>query len=872
MKGLFFCIVSIATATAFADVTAYWTYANNTITDGEWTLKTTGSRDALTVGAPTVKPNPNHGILDLTKPIDGGGAFTAIAANNTFYGSGLVSITMPDTITSIGYKAFWQVTTLKDVRLSENLETIGYQAFYNCTALTNVAPFLPASVTTIGYSAFDTCQNLLSKNLSIAASGGGVTFGLNGSNATQFNNDATITNITLGAGVSLLPNNIFQKCTGVTDVWFMGSKPSISGNPFTGWSDRIYSGGWRNCGQSRFHVPDNDPAWQAWAAANATPWDELADSSAKSFYATRWPDGIVPYGRIATSQSANGLIGTYHWLCFYTPEGAQEGTKDLVVAGSPGEYGAASVSPAYGTYTDIASFPGLPMALTAPQYAESGSIRYQCTGYVLETFDNMAWTGATTNALADPAAPSVTYNPSDAGLQRITWLWEVAGYRLSVADPPEVSGGSVTVSGAGNGGFFTPGSTATVTATAGSAAFVRWYGDVPSGHETDTTLQIVMDGPKSLEAEFATDWVYSANRLTDGYWTLNASGSRDALTVGAPTVTPSIGNLDLAKPIVDGGTIVAIADTAFQRINTLKSVVLPETLRSIGNQAFYQCEGLETVTPFLPAATVTFGYNCFNTCSRLGGSLSIASGGGATSFILNYQGAGSHFSSTAITNVTFGAGVSAIPNSCFMRCYSLKSVGLSDALASIGPQAFYQCTALERVTPFLPSGTRSLGYNCFNGCTALGGELAIAARRGGAGVVFGLSQSSGGQFGQTVLTGISLGAGVTNVPPNCFNQCRSVRNLRFAGAVPALASTAFGSWNQNQCVVSVPRTDATWDNWIETNVTPWESLAADVQALYTAAWPDGKTPAGRTRSTANPAIQWVLRYLPGNAPTTILVQ
>ncbi len=813
MKGLFFCIVSIAAATAFAEATAYWTYANNTLTDGEWTLKVTGSRDALSVGSPTVKPS--HGILDLTKPIDGGGAITAIAANNTFYGSGLVSITMPDTVTEIGYRAFWQVTSLKDARLSENLETIGYQAFYNCTALTNVAPFLPASVTTLGYGAFDTCQNLLSKNLSIAASGGAVTFGLNGSNATQFNNDATITNITLGAGVSLLPNNIFQKCTGVTDVWFMGSKPSISGNPFTGWSDRIYSGGWWNCGQCRFHVPDNDPAWQAWATANVTPWDELADSSAKSFYATRWPDGLVPYGRIATSQSANGLIGTYHWLCFYTPEETQVGTKDLVVAGSPGEYGAPAVSPAYGTYTDIASSPGLPMTLTAPQYAESGSLRYQCTGYVLETFDNMAWTGATTNALADPTAPSVTYNPSDAGLRRITWLWEVVGYRLSVADPPELSGGAVTVSGTGNGGFFTPGSTAVVTATAGTAAFLRWHGDVPAGHETDTTLQLVMDGPKNLVAEFATDWVYSPGTVTDGYWTLNVSGSRDALTVGRPTTTADHGHLDLTKPIVGGGafaaigngafqnnaatrvvelpdTMTAIGNNAFERNANLVSVSLPAALVSIGDQGFYNCVSLREVSPFLPVATVAFGYNCFNACEALGGTLSIAAKGAAVRFGASYQGAGSHFAGTAITNVTFGAGVTNLPNACFMRCYSLKSVSFGKGLLAIGNQAFYQCGA--------------------------------------------------------------------------------IREARFTGALPAIADNAFAGWTANQGRLFLPRTEASWDDWLASNATAWNDLPAAAQAAYESAWPGERKPAGRTLSTANPATQWVLRYLPGNAPTTILVQ
>ena len=444
--------------------------------------------------------------------------------------------------------------------------------------------------------------------------------------------------------------------------------------------------------------------------------------------------------------------------------------------------------------------------------------------------------------------------------------------------------------------YITPGSTATITASSASAAFVRWHGDVPAGHETDAVLQLVMDGPKSLIAEFATDWVYSANKVTDGYWTLNVSGSQNALTVGKPTASASHGHLDLTKPIVGGGAFVAIGGQAFENSTATQLVDLPDTvtsiganafqrntsltrirlsanLQSIGDSAFYQSTALAEVVPFLPASTVNFGYNCFNGCEALGGSLVLASGGGATRFSLSYQGTGAHFSSTAITNVTLGAGVTNLPVACFMRCYSLRSARLNEALAEIGNEAFYQCTALEDVEPFLPAKTRTLGYQCFAGCTSLQGELSLATAGRRTGVVFALDwRSNGSQFAQTPISAITLGAGVSTLPADCFHQCRSVREVTFMGAAPAISSTAFGSWNQNQSVLRLPKGEPTWDAWIGANVTPWDSLDATARSAYAARWPDGKTPVGRTTSSAYPAQQYVLRWSGRGATTVIVVQ
>jgi hypothetical protein len=81
-----------------------------------------------------------------------------------FWGcSGLVSITIPDSVTSIGNYAFQNCTGLTNVILPTNnadFTTIAAGAFDNCTSLASIT--IPDSVTSIGQYAFRSCSSLIS--------------------------------------------------------------------------------------------------------------------------------------------------------------------------------------------------------------------------------------------------------------------------------------------------------------------------------------------------------------------------------------------------------------------------------------------------------------------------------------------------------------------------------------------------------------------------------------------------------------------------------------------------------------------------------------------------------------------------------------
>ena len=120
----------------------------------------------------TYNGQPDTGIAeDDTITLQAGGedydcyTFSDGTIEITGYKGSDSDVIIPDTIggynvTRIGYRAFWDCTSLTSITIPDSVTSISNGAFWNCSSLTSIT--IPDSVTSIGYGAFWDCSSLTS--------------------------------------------------------------------------------------------------------------------------------------------------------------------------------------------------------------------------------------------------------------------------------------------------------------------------------------------------------------------------------------------------------------------------------------------------------------------------------------------------------------------------------------------------------------------------------------------------------------------------------------------------------------------------------------------------------------------------------------
>ena len=79
--------------------------------------------------------------------------------DRAFYAcSNLTEITIPNSVTSIEYGAFYNCSSLTEIVIPDSVTSIKSETFYNCSSLTEIV--IPDSVTSIGSYAFEDCNSL----------------------------------------------------------------------------------------------------------------------------------------------------------------------------------------------------------------------------------------------------------------------------------------------------------------------------------------------------------------------------------------------------------------------------------------------------------------------------------------------------------------------------------------------------------------------------------------------------------------------------------------------------------------------------------------------------------------------------------------
>ena len=134
---------------------------------------------------------------------------------------------------------------------------------------------------------------------------------------------------------------------------------------------------------------------------------------------------------------------------------------------------------------------------------------------------------------------------------------------------------------------------------------------------------------------------------------------------------------------------------------------IPSTVESIADHAFYNFDGLKTIT--LPASVTKIGYQAFTGCNSLE---RVAINGQLSSF-----GAHAFEGCSSLHDVQLCEGIQYISLNCFESCNSLKTINIPESVNVIDSCAFLYCTNLESVN--LGENIQRIGGKAFMSCSSL---------------------------------------------------------------------------------------------------------------------------------------------------------
>lgn len=502
--------------------------------------------------------------------------------------------TIPSTVTVIGQDAFngcKGLTGELNLKNCPNLTTIGNSAFKGCTGLTKVDLSSNGLLTSIGNDAFNGCTAITEIFVG-AASDSELTVCQN-----CFKDCTALKTATFGASLKTVQVGMLA-CPNVTTIRFLGPPPGYLG------TGRFWSGSPSVIPpyKARMYVPES-AAGTGWRTASGyyKAWDQLTPE-VQAEYTSRFPDEPHPDG-IGVSTDAEGYLMN-QWVIHEVPT-----VKKAVftVENSLGDTSTGTPTPGYGIREyDI----GTTVDCSIEQYGTKGTVLYEAYESVFSEYD------ASTETFENPvtnAGRSVSVTLATEGTYKLTWNFRVVGYKPTVTVPTALVVGRVTETSTPDftGGYYLAGKTATYTAEAlNGATFVKWTGDVPAGQESQATINVLVDGAKTLKPYFkSTTLTMSGGRLSDGYYSMNTHGGADGdpLTLGYPNgnLNQNVGYpnawggvsdvIDLTIPIDHGRTLTAVGQHAFSRMGGIYEILFPATLTTIGFEAFSGSKNLNTL-------------------------------------------------------------------------------------------------------------------------------------------------------------------------------------------------------------------------------------------------------------------------------------
>ena len=232
-------------------------------------------------------------------------------------------------------------------------------------------------------------------------------------------------------------------------------------------------------------------------------------------------------------------------------------------------------------------------------------------------------------------------------------------------------------------------------------------------------------------------------------------------------------------------SVTAIGDNAFYNCSGLTSISIPNSVTSIGDNAFYCCTGLTAIS--IPNGVTSIGNSVFCGC-------------------------------TGLTSVNIPNSVISIEQYAFASCKGLTSIIIPNSVKTIGEAAFFSCSSLSSIT--IPSSVTSIAYRAFQNCSGLtaiqveSGNTVYDSRENCNAIIETTSNTMVWGCMNTIipnsvtgigklafsgclgLTSINIPNSVTTIDSYAFWECTNLTSISLPNSVTSIGSGAFADcWN-----------------------------------------------------------------------------
>lgn len=281
-----------------------------------------------------------------------------------------------------------------------------------------------------------------------------------------------------------------------------------------------------------------------------------------------------------------------------------------------------------------------------------------------------------------------------------------------------------------------------------------------------------------------------------------------------------VGTGDVTSTIIvipsehDGLPVTAIGANAFYGNNTIKSIIVPNTITSVGDGAFTGCSRLQyneydnayylgnkdnlysilikakniEIESCIISDNTKFIYgNAFFACSNLSGIVIPESVIGMGSYVFSLC--------SSLKSVTFPNSIDYISDNTFLNCVGLTEFIVPEPIVSIGENVFAGCKNLTKIT--IAGFVQSIGKDAFYDCPI---EEAIVPMNN---LPYFPIESlktlyiTSGELDNSLLktyvnlTKITLGDYLTEIEEGTFLNCSSLINIIIPDTVMSIGNSAF---------------------------------------------------------------------------------